>query len=68
MIACADSAAERARRGKSPRAAIKLAVEQLSGNKVRLTVSDDGAGIDTAKVKASAVQRGRRVGVPGRSE
>jgi len=33
-------------------------VSQLSGNKVRLTVSDDGAGIDTGKVEAAAIRRG----------
>jgi two-component system, chemotaxis family, sensor kinase CheA len=50
--------AERARRGKPPRATIKLEVAQLSGNKVRLTVSDDGAGIDTGRVRAAAMKRG----------
>lgn len=49
---------ERQRDGKSPRASIKLAVIQLSGNQVELTVSDDGAGVDTEKVKAAAVRSG----------
>jgi two-component system chemotaxis sensor kinase CheA len=53
-----ESVAERVRLGKPPRATIRLAVSQLSGNKVRLTLSDDGAGIDVAKVKAAAVKRG----------
>ena len=53
-----ETAAERKRRGKPLSATIKLAVSQLSGNKVQLTVSDDGAGIDAGKVKASAVKRG----------
>ena len=49
---------ERMQLGKPERATIKLEVSQISGNKVRLTLSDDGAGIDTAKVKASAVKHG----------
>jgi two-component system, chemotaxis family, sensor kinase CheA len=53
-----EPAMERARRGKPARATIKLEVAQLSANKVRLTVSDDGAGIQAGRVKASAIQRG----------
>ena len=49
---------ERTRRGKPPRATITLAVTQVNGNKVQLLVSDDGAGIDTNKVKESAVRHG----------
>ncbi len=47
---------ERLRSGKPPRATITLAVSQVNGNKVELSVSDDGAGIDADKVKASAVE------------
>lgn len=50
--------AERARRGKPPRATIELAVSRVNGSKVQIVVSDDGAGIDTGKVKAVAVGRG----------
>jgi two-component system chemotaxis sensor kinase CheA len=53
-----ETSAERARRGKPARATIKLEVTQLSGNMVRLTVSDDGAGINTGRVRAAAVKRG----------
>ena len=49
---------ERMRRGKPARATITLAVTQLNGSKVQLLVSDDGAGIDVGKVKASAVKHG----------
>jgi two-component system chemotaxis sensor kinase CheA len=49
---------ERIRRGKPARAAIKLTLEHGDGNKVRLLLSDDGAGIDVGKVKASAVKHG----------
>lgn len=50
--------AERARRGKPPRAAITLTVSRLDGNKVEIVLGDDGAGIDTGQVKASAIRRG----------
>lgn len=50
--------AERARLGKPSRAAITLVVSRLDGNKVQLSLSDDGAGIDLAKVKESALRRG----------
>jgi len=44
--------------GKSPRATITIAVTPVDGRKVEFTVSDDGAGIDVEKVKASAVRHG----------
>lgn len=50
--------AERIRRGKPPRATIRLKVSQVGGDRVQITLSDDGAGIDTAKVRAAAVARG----------
>jgi two-component system chemotaxis sensor kinase CheA len=53
-----ETAAERARRGKPARATIEIAVARVNGSKVQITVSDDGAGIDTGKVKASAVEHG----------
>jgi two-component system chemotaxis sensor kinase CheA len=66
-----EAPGERNRLGKPPRATITLAVSQLNGNKVELLVSDDGAGIDTGKVKESAVKHGlvpaeeaRRLGEP----
>jgi len=49
---------ERVQQGKLERAIIKLEVSQISGNKVQLLISDDGAGIDTAKVRDSAVKQG----------
>ncbi len=53
-----ETAAERTARGKPSRAMIKLSLSQISGNKVRLLMSDDGAGINIEKVKASAVEQG----------
>ena len=49
---------ERTRRGKLRRATITLAVTRVNGSKVQLLLSDDGAGIDTNKVKESAVRHG----------
>ena len=43
---------------KPARATITLAVSQVNGNQVEIAVSDDGAGIDVAQVKAQAVKRG----------
>lgn len=51
-----EPAAEREGRGKAPRASIQIQVKQLDGGKVELLVSDDGGGIDTQKVKASAAR------------
>jgi len=50
--------AERRRRGKPARATITLAVSAIDGGKIELLVSDDGAGIDAAKVCEAAVRRG----------
>jgi len=50
--------AVRADRGKPARATITLAVSQLPGNQVEITVSDDGGGIDVARVAQTAVERG----------
>ncbi|MEX2271448.1 MAG: response regulator [Vicinamibacterales bacterium] len=49
---------ERVRLSKPSRGAIMLAASAINGNKVHLRVSDDGAGVDAAKVKASAVAHG----------
>lgn len=53
-----EAPADRAGHGKPARATITLAVSQINGSKVQLLLSDDGAGIDTRKVKASAVSHG----------
>ena len=44
--------------GKPSRGSLTLAVSQLDGSKVEITIADDGAGIDAEKVKASAVRAG----------
>src|SRR5712691_1617349 len=53
-----ETPSERARRGKPSRATITLAVARVNGNKLELLVSDDGPGIDTVRVKQSAVKHG----------
>lgn len=49
---------ERTRRGKPARATIAVSVAQVDDNKVEITVSDDGAGIDSEKVKLAAIKQG----------
>ncbi|MBV9852800.1 MAG: response regulator [Armatimonadetes bacterium] len=49
---------ERVARGKPARATVALAVAQVGGNEVEILVTDDGAGIDVERVKASAVKHG----------
>lgn len=49
---------ERLRRQKPRRAAIRVQVAQMASNRVEMTISDDGAGIDLARVREVALQRG----------
>lgn len=44
--------------GKSPAGKITIAVSQITGGKVEVLVSDDGAGIDAESVKSSALKAG----------
>ena len=53
-----EAPAERRRLGKPSRATVTLAASRVDGSQVELLVSDDGAGIDAGKVKASAVEHG----------
>lgn len=53
-----ESPGERRLSGKPARATIVLAVRQVSGSKVEVTFSDDGAGIDAARVRESVVALG----------
>ncbi len=46
--------AERTRQGKPPRGALTIGISPKTGNSIELLVSDDGAGIDVASVKAVA--------------
>lgn len=60
---CIDHGIERPEarvaRGKSRRGRVNVGVTAHEGANVRITVSDDGAGIDVAKVRAAAVRLGR---------
>jgi two-component system chemotaxis sensor kinase CheA len=49
---------EREQKNKPRRGTIKIAVSQLDGSKVQILISDDGRGIDRAKIQASALQLG----------
>lgn len=52
-----ESTEERLRAGKSPHGTIVLSAEQ-KGARIIVTVSDDGKGIDRARVRAKAVEKG----------
>jgi two-component system chemotaxis sensor kinase CheA len=53
-----ESPEQRQRQGKPPRARITLTVLPLNDDKVEIVVADDGAGIDTERVKEFAVRKG----------
>ena len=59
---CVDHGIERpdarAASGKPPHASIRLSVTMLDGDKVECRVADDGAGIATVKLAATAVKLG----------
>ena len=48
---------ERVAAGKPPAGSLHIAAEQ-HGNRIRLSVRDDGRGIDSAAVRAAAIRRG----------
>ncbi len=52
-----ESTEERLRAGKSPQGTIMLSAEQ-KGARIIVTVSDDGKGIDRARVRAKAIEKG----------
>lgn len=52
-----ESPAERIKRGKQPEGLIRLRAFH-EGGQINIEISDDGAGIDPAKVRGKAVQRG----------
>lgn len=59
---CVDHGIEKAdtRRAsqKKPDGAISITIAQKDGDKVEISVADDGAGIDIGKVKAAAIRQG----------
>ncbi|MDP1707666.1 MAG: hybrid sensor histidine kinase/response regulator [Gammaproteobacteria bacterium] len=53
-----EDPAQRQRKGKSSRGQLSIAIAQKNGGKIDILVSDDGAGIDAAKVRSAAVKHG----------
>jgi len=53
-----ETRAERARRDKPPQGTIALAIARRNGSRVEIQVSDDGAGIDTGKLREAARKLG----------
>lgn len=53
-----EKPAERARKHKPSQATITIMISQQDGGKLEILISDDGAGINVAKVRASAVKAG----------
>ena len=49
---------ERVRNQKPRQGTVTIAISQVSGNQIEMLVSDDGAGIDVAKVREAAARRG----------
>jgi two-component system, chemotaxis family, sensor kinase CheA len=49
---------QREERGKPPRATIRIAIIPKGADKVKIVVSDDGAGIDVQKVRAASLKLG----------
>jgi two-component system, chemotaxis family, sensor kinase CheA len=54
---------DRQKSGKPRAAIVSLRVERLDNDKVALSLSDDGAGVDLARVKDAAIARGFRTAV-----
>lgn len=59
---CVDHGIERPefrkRNNKPRKGTVKIVISQVDGNKIEIAVSDDGIGIDIAKVKETAVKNG----------
>ncbi len=53
-----EAPALREQKKKPPRGTIVLAVSPKNGSKVEILISDDGAGIDAAKVRSAALKLG----------
>jgi two-component system chemotaxis sensor kinase CheA len=53
-----EKPAERTRKNKPSRGTVSVAISQRGGNKVEILVSDDGSGIDVAKVREAALKSG----------
>ncbi len=54
-----ETPGQRRMAGKPERATLRLEVAALNGSRVHIDLTDDGAGIDVERLKASAVKHGR---------
>lgn len=53
-----ESPGDRVKKGKPKEGKISIAATQVSGNSMEIVISDDGSGIDYAKVKEAALKLG----------
>ncbi|MBI5325475.1 MAG: response regulator [Ignavibacteriae bacterium] len=53
-----EKPSERINKGKSHKGLIRINISQSDADKIKIIISDDGAGIDLLKVKASALKLG----------
>jgi len=53
-----ESTNERIKKGKAPKGKIELNIRQNVDRKIEIYLKDDGAGLDTAKIKQSALKSG----------
>ncbi len=49
---------ERIQKNKPPEGTLKIQILQTEGNKIEISISDDGKGIETKKIRAAAIQSG----------
>jgi len=55
-----EAPAERTRNGKQPEGSV-LVLAELGGDRLRITIADDGAGLDVGSIRALLKERGRNV-------
>ncbi len=53
-----EKPAARAQKNKPPHGSLRIAVSQIDSGKIEILIADDGAGIDTAQVRAAAQRLG----------
>lgn len=53
-----EEPAERRRKGKAPGGRLAIVIAAKNGGKIDILVSDDGAGIDAARVRSAAIKQG----------
>lgn len=53
-----EDPAQRRQKGKPSRGQLSITIAQKSGGKIDILVSDDGAGIDAARIRSAAIKHG----------